>query len=302
VHLVAGLLLIVIFAASAQALGSLPASRVDAAPQVTGQNFKVTYEGRVTVRATNRTSFIYTVTGKGVPPELSHFELQIPTCTPLLQVAAYNPTEAVRFGVDPTTGLDGIKWDRPLQVEESRTYTVTLSGNVEEGTTQAAVKTGSEYFTVAVPGPACPTTSINSIDVEKYISSDLVNWADVDNGPGALAPVGGDVWFRFVVRNNGDSSLTNVELTDSIFALPYCDIPARLNPGQSVECNIGPAAAIAGQHFSTATVRALSGNVTVSDSDRALSRRRHPTARHDRRRGHRAGDQRQYAHHRWHER
>lgn len=267
VHLVSGVLLIVVFLLSMKALGLLSSNRVDAAPQAPFQNFSVTYNGRVNTPRSGRTLFLYTVTGRSAPSNLIHFELQVPACTPPLQVGATSPSETARVGVESTIGLDGITWDQPLQANETRTYSVSFAGNVAEGITQAGVRTSSGYYTVTLPGPACPTTAANSLDVEEHVSSDSVHWVDVDTGPGALVPVGGAVKFRLVVKNNGTQRLTNVALTNSTVDFSSCGMPTTLNPGQSAECEIGPTSVVAGQHTNTATVQAVSGSTAVSDSD-----------------------------------
>ncbi len=127
---------------------------VDTPPEP-ASNYIITYEGRVFDGTT--TTFTYTVTGTGLPPALSHFDLQIPICSIALELVSYSPTEAVEVGVDPTTGIDGIKWDLPLGESESRTYSVTFQGDVLEGEIAAAVKNGDGFTIITVPGPSCET-------------------------------------------------------------------------------------------------------------------------------------------------
>src|SRR5690606_3141103 len=102
--------------------------------------FVVAYGGRVFDGS--NTTFTYTVSGTGVSPDLSHFDVEIPQCVPVLEVVTFSPADAVEFGVDPTTGVNGIKWDTPLLTTESRTYTITFFGYVAEGSVIVAVKDG----------------------------------------------------------------------------------------------------------------------------------------------------------------
>ncbi len=239
-------------------------TQVVAAQVVNG--FNVTYGGRVYDSATNHTTFTYVVTGTNVPPDLSHFDVEIPTCPTPLVVVAYNPTGGVSFGVDPTTGINGIKWDGPLQMSASRTYSITFEGNVIEGSVLAAVKGGNGFATTSVPGPSC---SVPKIDIEKFITVDGVTWQDADAAPGPYVTPGGQVSFRFVVTNTGNVELTTFTLLDSVFDLSTCTLPATVPPGAFFECIAGPFLAVDGQHSNIGTVSGMSNGVVVTDSDSA---------------------------------
>ena len=229
------------------------------------RGFVVTFVGRVF--ANNQTTFTYTVSGTGTPPDLSHFDIEIPVCVPPLQAVAYNPTQAVSFGVDPTTGINGIKWDLSLGMNESRTYSITFAGDVPQGSVQVAVKGGNGFESAALPGPAC---RIIAVDIEKLISVDNgATWQDADSAPGPEVNLGIPVMFRFVVRNISQAELTNLVLADNMYDLSSCTIPASLAVGAFFECTIGPFNAEAGQHTNLATVTAVSGNQQVQDTDSA---------------------------------
>ena len=62
-----------------------------------------------------------------------------------------------------------------------------------------------------------------SIDIEKYVSVDDGNtWQDADTPPGPEVLAGSEtVWFRFIVTNDGDVSLTNVTLSDTDFEVVF---------------------------------------------------------------------------------
>jgi hypothetical protein len=229
--------------------------------------FTVVYGGRVF--ANNQTTFTYIVSGTGVPPDLSHFDVQIPICSPRLNVVAYSPTSAVSFGIDPTTGVNGIKWGLPLKVNESRTYTITFEGNVVEGTVLVAVKGGNGFQAFSILGPSC---TVSSIDVEKLVSVDGgATWQDADAAPGPDAPLGTEVFFRFVVTNNGNNELSSISLSDSLFEVSGCTVPSTLAAGAFFECVIGPIGVVAGQHSNTATASGsfAAGGILTSDTDKA---------------------------------
>jgi hypothetical protein len=229
--------------------------------------FVVVFVSRVFVN--NQTTFTYTVTGTGVPPDLSHFDIEIPICTPRLEVVSTSPASPVEFGIDPTTGINGVKWDLPLKVDESRTYSITFAGNVELGTVLVAVKGGPGFEAFALPGPSC---EIPAIDVEKSVSVDGgITWLDADAAPGPDVELGADVWFRFIVTNNGSSTLAGISLTDSVYDVSSCALPAILEPDAFFECEIGPFPAEEGQHTNVATATGVFGGGAgfTTDSDAA---------------------------------
>jgi hypothetical protein len=106
-----------------------------------------------------------------------------------------------------------------------------------------------------------------SLDLEKYISTDGQNWedADVPTGPQVLA--GKDVWFKFVVTNNGNVILANLDLTASDFDLSGCEIPVELPPAELFECVIGPLAAEVGQYTNTARAGGDFAGESYADED-----------------------------------
>jgi hypothetical protein len=225
-------------------------------------SFNVSYGGRTYDSSTNQTTFTYIVSGTGQRPDLSHFDLGIPICSPPLIVVGTSPTDAVRFGVDPTTGVDGIKWDLPLKTTETRTYSITFNGNVSEGTVQVAVK-GDTFQVGSITGPSC---AVASIDVDKFVSTDGASWQGTD-APGPEVEVGAPVSFRFVVTNIGNAELSNLTLTDSMFDTSACPVPPTLAPGASFECIVGPFPAVEGQHTNTGTASGDSDGQIVTDSD-----------------------------------
>ncbi|MAU12884.1 MAG: hypothetical protein CL607_23895 [Anaerolineaceae bacterium] len=235
--------------------------------ETTASNFTIAFLG--SVYANGQTTFSYGVVGNNTPPDLSHFDLEIPICPTPLQVAVYSPTDAVSFGIDPTTDINGIKWDLPLLSTSSRTYSITFEGNVALGTILAAVKAGNGFEAVSVPGPTC---NVAQVDVEKSISIDGgASWLDADAAPGLDVPLNGQVSFRFQVRNEGNSELSGITLTDDSLDLSACTVPATLAVGGFFECVVGPMPIQAGQHTNIATARGVfgDGSGTTIDTDSA---------------------------------
>jgi len=233
----------------------------------TVNGYSVTFASRTYVEAADQTTFIYVVTGTGVDPALSHFDLEIPVCETSLTVVATSPSEAVEFGTDPTTGINGIKWDMPLGTTESRTYSITFSGNVVAGDVLVAVKGGNGFETGTVPGPSCATPELQ---IEKFVSVDgSTTFTDADLAPGPQADLDAEVSFRFAVTNTGTVPLTGITLTDNLLDLSTCTIPAELAPEAFFECTVGPVPAVEGQHTNTATATAAYEDMTITATDSA---------------------------------
>jgi hypothetical protein len=110
--------------------------------------YLVQFDGRSVVGS--QTTFSYTVTGVGGAHALSHFLLEIPDCAP--DLVASSPAGGT-VGVDPLTGLYGVKWDSPLGTTESRSYSMTFLGDVPMGVILASVKASTTSPTGEIAGP-----------------------------------------------------------------------------------------------------------------------------------------------------
>ncbi|MBN2472274.1 MAG: hypothetical protein JXN59_16235, partial [Anaerolineae bacterium] len=230
-------------------------------------SFDVQYGGRTYDAAADQTTFTYLVAGTGQPPDLSHFDLGIPVCDPALEVVGYSPAAAVSFGTDPTTGIDGIKWDVPLLMTDTRTYSLTISGNIAEGAVSVAVKDGNGFEAGTITGPACTRPAIT---LKKYVSTDAgQTWLDADIAPGPAAPLEGQVMFRLIVTNAGDTDLDTIQLSDPGYDLSACVIPSALAPEAFFECTLGPFPVAEGAQSNAASVTAAFGSVNVSNTDSA---------------------------------
>ena len=126
-------------------------------------------------------------------------------------------------------------------------------------------------LTIGVPAMAQDAAAggTPSIDVEKFISIDGVTWLDADQLPGPDVALDGSVAFRFVVTNSGNVTLTGITLTDNMFALDACTIPATLEAGAFFECELSAPSVAQGQHVNVATVAAQYEAQTITDTDSA---------------------------------
>ncbi|CAN7345707.1 beta strand repeat-containing protein [Rhizobium sp. LjRoot254] len=125
-----------------------------------------------------------------------------------------------------------------------------------------------------------PVDQNADIDVEKLV---IVNGgtpedADVPTGP-EVAELGADIDFRFVVKNEGNVTLTNVKVTDSKYNLDGLTGDAVLGDNAYTIGNLAVGASItfdfndapweAGQHKNTGTAVGSYSEGTVQDSDNA---------------------------------
>ncbi len=208
---------------------------------------------------------------------------------------------------DPDVPLTGVQ--SSLAPGESFTVTGTTkaSSDTLTCTGKGAVsgisvsESGSAICTSTTSTSAKP-----SIDVKKYVSTDGWNWSDANFPPGIMVPLCSDntfswfhmmsskkskkkskvntecysgcgsygncgkVYFKFVAKNTGDTTLTNISLTDSEHSLRSCTIPNTLSPNSSFKCVIGPISAEEGQQKDTATVSGYYDGTRYEDTDDAF--------------------------------
>lgn len=126
------IVLLVMCLASVYANAAPNMQEVSLANPVYSAKWVVEYQERVYNSTENTTTFSYLVTVKG-DPALSHFTVGLPLCDKEQAVVSYSPDYAVSIGLDPTSGVSGIKWDIGLKPGESRLYSFTLKGDIAAG-------------------------------------------------------------------------------------------------------------------------------------------------------------------------
>lgn len=140
-----------------------------------------------------------------------------------------------------------------VSVTNQPDQTVTLAGVGTEMVMYSGLADG--LYDVLVTGDGALLTAVqrNVVCGEAGIDIELaVNGEDADNPTGPLVAVGEDVVFTYVVTNNGEVDLTNVQVTDSVLGAITCPENA-LAVGESMECTLTGVAQV-GQYGSTATV------------------------------------------------
>ena len=123
-------------------------------------------------------------------------------------------------------------------------------------------------FTIDIPPESIVTcrivnvaTPAPGVDIEKF-----TNGADADSGTGPIIEVGGDVTWEFLVTNTGNTTLTNVVVSDSDLGTITCP-STTIGIDDSITCTV-TGTAVAGQYENTATVTATDTHgIDVDDSD-----------------------------------
>lgn len=164
------------------------------------------------------------------------------------------------------------------QAEASADGGLTAESNIVSWKTDGDCGGGGDNNPPPTITSTPPPSSNPAVDVEKLVSADGSSFTDADSAPGIeiVLEGGGSVFFRMIVENTGDVTLSGINLSDAVTAgdaaaidTSGCAIPASLAPGASFTCDFGPFAAAVGQHTNVATVTATGDDQQVSDTDPA---------------------------------
>lgn len=107
--------------------------------------------------ATDRTTVSYTVTS-GKKPAISHWNLGISSAVNAQRLSTSETL--ISYGLDPTTGTTGLKFDRGFNDNETRVITITFRGQFEFGPVNVTTKAGNNQVTTGtVTGPVSIKTA-----------------------------------------------------------------------------------------------------------------------------------------------
>ena len=164
--------------------------------------YVVSYSGRSYDPGVNTTTFTYVVTVDDYAPyATSHWVLALPDCITVDDIESAGPDWDGEVHTDPTTGVRGIKFESSIKPGSSKTFAVTLYGNVQEQTIEYSVKAGTEVCKGTTTGPTCPPIEAD-LEVAKTCH-DLVAGAT------------GQLAYTIVVTNNGPAA-SGVTLEDNL--------------------------------------------------------------------------------------
>jgi len=120
---------------------------------------------------TNSTVFTYNLTTSLSEKDLSHWVLSFDMDETGL--SSTNPDTLTSYGLDPTTGVWGIKWDAGQEAGTTMTYTVTVTGAVAVTDIHYAVKGGTYYAVGITQGPGTTLPSGNEYSISGSVFNDI---------------------------------------------------------------------------------------------------------------------------------
>jgi len=121
---------------------------------------------------------------------------------------------------------------------------------------------------LGMPSAVGAQSSNPVLNITKYVSVDGENWEDADTEPYPVALVPGTVWFKVLVSNSSDKTLTNIVLTDDT-DLEFTGVVTSLAGGESDCSDEISAPSAAGSRTDIATVTAEYRGLTLTATDPA---------------------------------
>lgn len=104
-----------------------------------------------------------------------------------------------------------------------------------------------------------------SIEIRKYISTDNTTWVLGNTSPGISVIQGQSIYYRFIVTNDGNVTLSNINVQDLDLVPPLSETIASLAPGDSVTYFSGPFTAGAEVNCNRANVSVTYDGDTITD-------------------------------------
>ncbi len=179
------------------------------------------------------------------------------------------PNRNVNFTVlsGPNAGLTGSAVT-DSNGHASFTYVSTLPGTdtiqASFVNTQGATVVSTPVTKTWTPAPGTP-----AIILSKQISGDNSTWINADLPPGLVVTVGSNVFYRFIVTNIGDVTLSPITLADNTYDLSGAPVPPSLAPSESFVYYLGPILAVLGQHTNVATASGEFNSVNYTYTNNA---------------------------------
>jgi len=189
--------------------------------------------------------------------------------------------DPMAYGLMLDSGDDG---DGVLETNETWTYKAYYD------VTQADLNSGKAIVNVATvdtdqtdPQSDDATTATvqkPALQIEKQVSLDGSNWSDADSATGPVANVGQTVYFRVVVTNIGNVTLSNVDVQDQVtagtgspldftFGAESEQLIKTLASGEFVTSRVIQVQALSGQQTDLATAFTTFAGTQVTAADYA---------------------------------
>ncbi|MDH5547560.1 MAG: carboxypeptidase regulatory-like domain-containing protein [Gammaproteobacteria bacterium] len=126
------------------------------------------------------TTFTYQMTAQSWEKDLSHWVLAVNLDDVVL--VSVSPDNLISYGLDPTTGVVGIKWDAGQDKGTTALYSITVAGQVGVADIDYSVKGGTYYAigTTQGPGDTIISADTYSIDGSVYVDANFSSYLDAD--------------------------------------------------------------------------------------------------------------------------
>ncbi|MDH5377117.1 MAG: hypothetical protein OEX00_02200 [Gammaproteobacteria bacterium] len=190
---------------------------------------EVTYDAQ-----SNSTTFTYSLTAASGEKDLSHWVLSIDIDETGL--SSISPDNLTSIGLDPTTGVWGIKWDAGQDSGTVMEYGVTVPGNASVVDINYAVKGGTYYAVGVTQGPGTSVVSNDTYSISGTVFQDVYSNLSYDSGEPTLGNVSvdlldvdGNVVATTVTNDDGSYVFDNVIPGDYTVSLPSSSVVDDFN-------------------------------------------------------------------------
>jgi hypothetical protein len=185
---------------------------------------------------TNSTTFTYELDAALDEKDLSHWVLSVDVDETGL--TSVSPDILTSVGLDPTTGVWGIKWDAGQDSGTSMIYTITVPGEVDVIDIDYAVKGGTYFAIGTTQGPgsdgSTPNTLSYSISGNIFVDANLNMVFDMDEPllnsvTIALHDLEGNLITTTLSDANGNYLFDNLLPADYVIVIPETSINDDFN-------------------------------------------------------------------------
>ncbi|UAA38000.1 hypothetical protein KIH87_15080 [Paraneptunicella aestuarii] len=178
---------------------------------ITDVGWSASYTGCSFNADTQTATYSYQMTVDSAEKDLSHWVLAFDTDMVIVDSTGNANTD---FGLDPTTGVYGFKWDSGQDSGTTQTYTLTVNGECNAVATEYSVKGGTYFAIGETMGPSAdggdgPDPTTYAISGSVYIDANNSQSLDIDepalnNTTVQLLDASGSVIAETLSNSSGD--------------------------------------------------------------------------------------------------